>query len=169
MIELFEGVGILFPNIVFQLVSFLIFVFLMHRILYRPLRRTMSDRRERIQGSLAEAARMEEETREERRDFEEGLQEQREDIRRSREEALQRVGVVEQEELRKARADADRIRHEAEREAQRMKDQALREVRGHVADLVIEATAKVLDRTIDDPEHRRLVGEVIAEVEGGAE
>ncbi len=165
MIELFEGVGILFPNVLFQLVTFLVFVYVMYRLLYKPLRQTMQERREKIRGSLDEATRMQEQASEERRDFEDSLQDQREEARRTRDEALQRVSVVEQEELKRARAAADRIRHEAERDAERLKNQALREARGQLADLVVQATAKVLGRTIDDPEHRRLVGEVIAEVE----
>ena len=165
MIELFEGVGILFPNVLFQLVTFLVFVYLMYRVLYKPLRQTMHDRREKIRGNLDEATRMRDEALDERREFEDNLQDQREEVRRTRDEALQRVSVVEQEELKRARADAERIRHEAERDAERLKNQALREARGQLADLVVQATARVLERTIDDPEHRRLVGDVVTEFE----
>ena len=165
MISLFEGVGVLFPNVLFQLVTFLLFVYIMQRLLYKPLRQTMQDRRERITGGLAEATRMQEQAREERRDFEDSLKSQREEARKSRDEALQRVSVVEQEELRRARADAERIRHEAERDAERLKTQAIREAREQLGDLVMQATAKVLEKSIDDPEHRRLVGDVISELE----
>jgi F-type H+-transporting ATPase subunit b len=165
MIELFEGVGILFPNVLFQLVTFLLFVYIMYRLLYNPLRQTMQQRREKIRGSLEEATLMQEQAREERRSFEQSLRQQREEARRTRDEALQRVSVIEQEELKRARADADRIRQDAERDAERLKNQALREARGQLADLVVHATAKVLDRAIDDPEHRRLVGDVVTEVE----
>ena len=72
---------------------------------------------------------------------------------------------MEQEELRRARADAERIRHEAEREAERLKTQAMREAREQLGDLVMQATSKVLEKSIDDPEHRRLVGDVITELE----
>ena len=165
MIELFKGVGILFPNVLFQLVTFLLFVYIMYRLLYKPLRQTMQERRERIRGNLDEATRVRDAARDERREFEDSLQDQREEARRTRDEALQRVSVVEQEELRRVRADAERIRHEAERDAERLKNQALREARGQLADLVVQATATVLERTIDDPKHRRLVADVITEFE----
>ena len=45
-----------------------------------------------------------------------------------------------------------------------MRDKALREAHREISTLVIEAASKVLDRTIDDSEHRRLVDEALAEV-----
>ena len=56
------------------------------------------------------------------------------------------------------------IRMDAEQDATMMKEQALHEAQREIADLVIDATSKVLDRSIDDPEHRRLVEEALAEV-----
>lgn len=166
MIELFDKVGILFPNVLFQFINFLIFVYLMYRILYRPLRKTLQDRRERIRGSLEEAARLHEQVRQRHEEMETQLQERREEAQRVRQEVLQRVRIVEQEHVEQARGAAGRIRAEAEREAAMMKERALHEARAQLADLVIEATGKVLRRSIDDAEHRRLVREALAEVEG---
>lgn len=165
MIELFGNVGILFPNVLFQFISFLLFAYLMYRILYRPMLRILSERRERIRGSLEEAAAVHERARHEREEFEASMRERREEAQRVREEVLQRVRVVEQEQVQQAKSYAGRIRGEAERDALRMKERALQEARAQIADLIIEATGKVLRRSIDDPEHRRLVTEVLAEVE----
>ena len=166
MVEIFGQIGILFPNIVFQFVTFLLFVYLMYRFLYHPLSRTMQERRERIRASLDEAARLRHETHAERQQLEESIRGQREEAGERHEEVLRRVRILEEEETQAARDDAHRIRAEAQREAAALKDRVLEEAQTEIADLVIRATGKVLERSIDDAEHRRLVEEVLAEVNG---
>lgn len=164
MTELFNTVGILFPNILIQFTSFLIFVWVMHKLLYGPLRRTLDERRMRIRESLEQAEGMKVQVEEDQKQFEAELRDRQDDARRVREETIRRVADVEQEELHRARQAAEKIRMDAEQDAARMKEQALHEAQGEIADLVIEATGMVLDRSIDDPEHRRLVDDALAEV-----
>lgn len=169
MIELFDGLGIFPRNIVFQLITFVVFVFLMNKVLYGPLRRTMDDRRQRISGSLKEAEVLKAEAEAEQERFKTDLRDRQEESRLMREESLGRIQEVESQEMQKARDSADRLRADAEREAIQIKSAALDDARDEVADLVIMATSRVLDRSIDDPEQRRLVDSVLLEINGERE
>ena len=164
MLELFNTLGILFPNILFQFISFLIFVWIMYKVLYGPLQRTLDERRSRIRDSLEQAEEMKVQVEEDQKQFDTDLRDRQDEARRVREETIRRVADVEQEELHRARRAAEKIRMDAEQDATMMKEQALHEAQREIADLVIDATSKVLDRSIDDPEHRRLVEEALAEV-----
>ncbi len=164
MIELSDSLGILFPNILIQFTSFLIFVWVMYKLLYGPLQQALQDRRARIRDSLEQAEEMKIQVEEDQKQFDAELRDRQEEARRVREETIRRVAHVEQEELHRARQAAEKIRMDAEQDATMMKEQALHEAQREIADLVIDATGKVLDRSIDDPEHRRLVEEALAEV-----
>ena len=56
------------------------------------------------------------------------------------------------------------MRADAAAEIERSRAQVAEELRSHTAELVLSATSRVLDRTIDGSEHRRLVEEAITEV-----
>jgi F-type H+-transporting ATPase subunit b len=164
MIELFDTVGILFPNILIQFTSFLIFVWIMYKVLYGPLQQTLQDRRERIRESLEHAAEMKVQVEEDQAQFEAEVRERQEEAHRVRQETIRRVADVEEEEMHRAREAAEKVRMDAERDAIMIKETALHEAEHEIADLVIEATGRVLDRSIDDPEHRRLVDEALEEI-----
>ena len=166
MIELFEGVGILFPNLLFQLVTFLLFVWVINRLLFRPIARALSERRERIAGDLDKAAELREQARAEQDRFQAELREQQAEAQRMRQEMAARLAELEEQQMQSARDAAARIRAEAQQESERLREQALASARGELAELVAEATTKVLGRAIDDEEQARLVDEAIAEIGG---
>lgn len=161
-----EALGISFPNILFQLVNFLIFLWVLYRLLFKPVVAMLERRRERIAESLAEADRLRRQVEQEQAEFRAELDSARAEAQRIREEASRRAEAMRARELEQARAEAERLRSDAAAEIDRSRAQAAEELRSRTAELVLSATSRVLDRTIDDSEHRRIVEEAIAEVSG---
>ncbi len=166
MIELFEGVGILFPNLLFQLVTFLLFVWVLNRLLFKPIARALSERRERIAGDLDQAAQLREQAQAEQERFQAELRQQQAEAQRMRQDMASRLAELEEQQMQSAREAAARIRAEAQQESERLREQALASARGELAELVTQATTKVLGRAIDDEEQARLVDEAIADIGG---
>ncbi len=166
MIELFEGVGILFPNLLFQLVTFLLFVWIINRLLFAPIARALSERRARIADDLDQAAQLKQQAQAEQEQFQVQLRQQQADAQRLRAEMAERLVGLEEQQMQAARESAARIRVEAQQESERLRQQALDSARSELADLVTQATAKVLGRVIDTDEQARLVDEAIAEIGG---
>ena len=161
-----EALGISFPNILFQLVNFLIFLWILHRLLFKPVVAMLERRRERIAESLAEADRLRRQVEEERAEFRAELDSARAEAQRIREKATRTAEAMRARELDQARAEVERLLSDAAAEIDRSRAQAAEELRSRTAELVLSATSRVLDRTIDDPEHRRIVEEAIIEVSG---
>ncbi|HJO07172.1 MAG TPA: F0F1 ATP synthase subunit B [Chloroflexota bacterium] len=164
MQELFGTIGILLPNIIIQFTSFLIFVWIMYKVLYAPLQQTLQTRRAQIRESLEHAKEMKIQVEEDQAQFEAEVRERQEEAQRVRQETIRRAADVEEKEMHRAREAAEKVRMDAERDAVIIKETALHEAEHEVANLVIEATGKILDRSIDDPEHRRLVDEALEEI-----
>jgi F-type H+-transporting ATPase subunit b len=159
--------GISFPNILFQLANFLIFLYVLYRLLYRPVARMLRERRERIAESLQEAEDLRTQVEEERAGFRAEQAAARAEAQRIREEASRTAETVRAREMERARQEAEQLRTETAAQLERSRTEAEHELRARTADLVMAATARVLDRTIDDPEHRRLVQEALAELQQG--
>ena len=158
--------GISFPNILFQVFNFLLFLWVLHRLLFKPLVAMLERRRQRIAESLDEAENLRKQVEMERAEFQTELANARSEAQRIREEASRAAETLRARELEQARVEAERMRSEAAAEIDRNRARVVAELRSQTADLVLGATASVLGRSIDDPEHRRLVQEAISEVSG---
>ncbi len=70
--------------------------------------------------------------------------------------------------IRRATEEADAVKHqklvEAQREIERQKDEAIAALRAEVSTLVVEATEKLLGRTIQDADQKRLVEEYVNDI-----
>ena len=66
--------------------------------------------------------------------------------------------------LEQAQKDSEQILQRAEGEIQREKEIAIMGLHSKVADLVIEATGKLLDVTLDEERHRKLVDDFITQL-----
>jgi F-type H+-transporting ATPase subunit b len=163
-----DALGISGWNIAFQFVNFLIFIYLMYRLLFRPITGMLHRRRERIGESLREAEDLRGQVERERAEFQSELSEARLEAQRIRDDAARSAEAMRTRELDRAREESDRLRNDAQAEIERSRVQVREDIRRETAGLVLGATARVLDRSIDDPEHRRLVQEALAEVQGEA-
>jgi F-type H+-transporting ATPase subunit b len=159
-----EALGISFPNILFQLVNFLLFLWVLHRLLFKPLVGMLERRRDRISESLEAADRLRQQVEKERVEFRAELDSARAEAQTIRDEASRAAEAMRARELEQARAEADRMRSDAVAEIDRSRAQVAEEIRSQTAELVLSATSRVLDRAVDDSEHRRLVQEAISEV-----
>jgi F-type H+-transporting ATPase subunit b len=154
--------------IIVSALNFLVFFFLVYRIVLVPVRGMLEDRRARIEQGLrdADAARRDREAAADQREavLAEARREAGEIVARAQRMAdeAREQGVADTQaeiERRKARAAAD---IEAERQ------RAMADVRTQVADLALLAAGKVVGETMDGPRERRLVEEFLVQVSAPA-
>ncbi len=160
------NLGILGPNLLFQIINFLIVLFLLNRLLYKPVLGMFERRREKIRESLEEAGKVREEAAAERSRLEAQIAEER----RTSQERL-RAAVAQSEEaaerrLAEAKAEAEQIVAKARTDAEQTRAQALSGLQGEIADLALAAAAKVLGEGIDEKQHRSLVDRFLNEQMG---
>jgi F-type H+-transporting ATPase subunit b len=150
---------------IWTLIAFGITFFVLRRFAFGPIQRTIDERRERIRKAVEEADRAREEAR--------GLLEQhRQLIAQAKGEA----GEILADARKVADAQIERVKVEAEAERQRRLEETKRQIeaetkrsldliRSEVADLTLEATARVTGKVLDTEDQRRLIDEAIAELD----
>jgi len=163
-----EGIGIAWQGLVAQLVSFGILFGLLTVLLYRPVRRILDERSERIRVSMEQA----EQIKETMAKTEEHVREQLDAARKEGQNILaqaEQMGERLREEARgQAKQDAEVIIARARGEIHQERDEAIEELRRQFVDLAITAAEKVISETMDRERHRRLIEEVLEEGSKGS-
>lgn len=151
-------------EIVWALVNFAVLVLVLRKFLYKPVMKTLDERRAGIDQAL-EAA---EDARKEVAGTEERL---RAEIAASRAEAeaildaARKRGEETREEIvAAARAEAEQVIVTAKAEIEAEKNRAIAELKGQIADIALLATEKLLNDGITAEQQSRLMDKYIKEV-----
>ena len=153
-----------FTLFVSTVVLFSIFAFVLAKVAWGPLLKAIEERENGIKNSVEGAEKANTEAK--------GLLEQhREMIReagREREEILKRA-LKEAETLKadlsaRARTESEQIVSRAREQVQRERDKAIQDLRGQVADLAMEAAAKIVKSSLSPEVQKKLVSDFIAQM-----
>jgi F-type H+-transporting ATPase subunit b len=140
----------------FEALNFLVLVFILHRVLYRPLRDAIDRRRQDEARARTDAEKARAETADMRRRLEENeahLEEERQDMLRR---AAAEVETVRRKLLAEADETARRRRQEAEAALQRERTEALDALRGDLTHLAVDFAERLLRESCDASLHRQL-------------
>ena len=153
---------------IWTLICFALTFFVLKRFAFGPIQKTIDERRDRIRAAVDEADKARDEARQ-------LLEQHRQLIADAKGEA---AGIL--ADARKvADAQIERVKHEAEAERARRLEETKRQIdaetkrsldliRSEVADLTLEATARVTGKVLDAEDQRRLIDEAISELDFSA-
>jgi len=149
--------------------SFFLLLYVLSRFAYRPLMFLVAKREKRIKESLREAEKAKKQAEaisgERERALMEAQNQASEIIARARDSAESEKRRI----MNDTREEANRMLNKAEEEIRREKRQALSELSDTVADLAIGAAERIVKASLDGDTHRRLIDEVIEELEKDSE
>lgn len=162
---MFEQLGVLWGNLLWQMAAFLLLVFLLQRFAYRPIVKMLDDRANRIRESMEQAEQIRLDNQNAAKRAQEILAEAQAQTREMLAQAnqmSQRTIAAAQEEARQQRermlVDA---RSQIEADTQRAKEELQREV----GRLAIMAASRVIGMSLDTQDHYRLVDEALADAQ----
>jgi len=155
-------VSINFGLVVWQLITFVLLLWLLGKVAWKPILRTLEERERTIKGSLDEARGSREEAlalvEEHRRKLQNAQAEAAEILATGRREAeTLRASLME-----KSRAEADELLSRARSTIEGETRAALVELRSAAADLAVAAAGKLLEANLDDKKQRELAERAIA-------
>src|SRR6266545_4165077 len=144
-----EGGGLinLDKSLIIQVVNFGLLLFLLAKLLYRPLVGKMEERAEAIRKSLDEA------------------QAARAEAQRVRAAALKEAAEEQRRLVEAARAEAARLVESARAEMSQDIRRARQELRQEVSELATSIAERLIKKSLRDEDHRRIVADAIARVE----
>jgi F-type H+-transporting ATPase subunit b len=163
-----SGSFLISPNVglmVWTIVVFLISLFILRKWVFPLIGEALDKRAKTISGEIDAAAELRKEADKVLDEYRERLQE----ARAQSEEIVQRARQTADSHEHEARERGQEILAEAAKRAERdieaASKRALDDIRREVADLTVMATEKVVRKTLDDSDQRRLVEEALGELD----
>jgi F-type H+-transporting ATPase subunit b len=148
-------------SLIIQGINFLILLFLLQRLLYKPLIAKMSERTEAIRRSLEEAQHARAEAARQQEDNADRLRAAHAEAASIRAAALKEAAEEQRKLVDAARAEAARLVASARAQMDADIRRAREELRREVADLAIGVAEKLISKSLDDADHRRIVAEAV--------
>ncbi len=145
----------------YQLLAFLVLMWLLKKYAWAPLMKVMKDREDHISSEIdkAESA---------RKEANELLQQQQEMLKTARKESqafiesAKKQGDAQKEEIiSAARAEAERLRETARLEIQQEKENAVTALKEQVASLSVLIASKVIEKELSEQDHASLIQDSI--------
>jgi F-type H+-transporting ATPase subunit b len=153
------------PNALFLTwATFLIALVLLTKFCWKPLLNAVREREERIAKNIESAESAKTEAEELLKRYNEQIENSKEEVSRLVEEGRTTAEKLKKEILEKAHAEADAARNRAGKEIDLARDRALEQIRAEAVDLSISVASRILERSLDDADHRKLAQDILKEV-----
>ena len=152
------------PGLIFwTLFNFSVFLFLIGKFGFKPLLASLKARESGIENAISEADRVNAEAHALLKESQAKLASAQQDMMNLVKEGKQQAENL----VQAAYEEAERVKRtkitEALREIEREKEAALLSLRAETAELIVEATAKILGNTLNSESHRALVENYISQ------
>ncbi len=164
MDALIEAFDINLVGLVFQMINFLLLLYLLNRFLFKPLLARMDERSAKIEKGLEDAETAARDRELARAEREAAVSEARKEAAEMLARANKIAEDTRNEILTDARTEAEKVTQRAREEINAEKEKAMSELRSQVADLALDAAAKLVRSDMNATTQRRLVEEFLAEV-----
>jgi F-type H+-transporting ATPase subunit b len=158
-----DALGINVPQLIAQIVNFILLLVVLRLTLYKPVLKMLDDRKRKISEGLNAA----EVARQEAAAATANVQAQMDQARKEGQDivanAQQIAARIQADAREQATKDREADLERARREIQLERDQAIAELRGEFADITVSAAEKVINQSLDRNAHRRVIDEALAE------
>ena len=151
-------------SLIVQAINFLILLFILKRLLYKPFLAKMNERTQAIQKSLDEAQAARAEAARQQEENETRLRAAHAEAAAIRAQAMKEASEEQKRLVDAARAESQRLVESAKAQMDADVRRAREELRREVADLATAVAEKLVRRSLRDEDHRRIVAEAITKV-----
>ncbi len=144
-------------TLIAQIINFLLLVFILTKVAYKPLMKMLADRQTRIEESIRAAEEGQAAAEELKRQYEEHLAEARIKAQAIVEKAAKTAEQTKEEIVATARIEYARLLKEAQEEIAREREHALAQLRGEVVALSVACASKIVEENMDMEKNAKLV------------
>jgi len=156
-----------FASLIFwSFVSFGIFLFLLNKYAFPPILAILEERKRKIQGDIDEAEKQKEDARSLKEDLDRQLKEAHEKAKEIVRLSESESKKIQEKTIRETEAKCKQMQEQATQEIARNQEKLMSEIRGHLAELTVVSTEKILRKSLSDNDKERLVDEAINEALG---
>lgn len=162
-----EKLGISPIQLATQIINFIILAFILKKLLYKPILKTLEERKKKIAQGLEYAQQMEKQREESEKKKSEILDKAKADGHKMIAEAKRTAKTVETEILKGAQKEADSYMEKAKQEIAYMKTEMEKQVQKETVEIATDIVEKVLSQALDDRNQKAIIDRKIHELVAG--
>lgn len=152
-----------FVQTIFAIVNFLLLLFAMYFLMYKPLKKTMGLRHDKIKGDIETAEELKADAEKMKAEISAELAKSRETAQEIINRAQKTADAQKEEIVQAAHVEAQKMIEKANAEIKEEKEKVISEIRDEAATLAIYAASKLINQSLDDDAHKQLVDKYIEE------
>ncbi|HTO11147.1 MAG TPA: F0F1 ATP synthase subunit B [Candidatus Binatia bacterium] len=149
-------------SLIVQVVNFLILLFILQRLLYKPFLAKMQERTSTIQKALDEAKEARAAAAKQQEENETRLRAAHAEAAVVREQALKEAAEESRKHIEAAQAQSRRMVEDTKAQLDTEVRRAREELRREVGDIAVAVAEKLVRKSLHDEDHRRIVADAIA-------
>jgi F-type H+-transporting ATPase subunit b len=162
--EALNALGINGKLLLAQIINFVILLLLLSKFLYKPIVTMLDGRTKKIEKSLDDAKKIEEELLKTEERTAKALAEASDEAKKMIDQAKNSAADEARRIVVAAEKRSDDLKAKSILEIKEEKEKAMTEIRSEVASLIALATEKVVGKKLDDKEDNRLIKEIIGQL-----
>ncbi len=152
-------------TLVFNLINFALVLWILKKLLFKPAIAYLDKRRELIAGRMAEARDAEARARETENGIRDVLEQTHDRTHAMIDDARKQSEAIVSEAKKRAQVEAKQVVADARLHMEQERDRMIRELREAYAEVAILGAERVLDREIRVEDHRRLLDQLLEEID----
>ena len=156
-------------NFLVMLLNLVVFFFLMKKFLFKPVMKVMEKRKEMINKEFQEADEAKAQAEELKKQYEDKIDTINDESQRIIGEAKESAKAEYSKIIERAENDADKLLDEAKKQAVVERENEMRAARENIAELAMEAAAKVVGANVSDKTNSDIFDEFLNESSDGNE
>ncbi|MFZ2970091.1 MAG: F0F1 ATP synthase subunit B [Minisyncoccia bacterium] len=164
MPEIFEKLGLDLNLLIAQIVNFVLLLVALQYLAYKPILKLLNDRTEKIEKSLRQAKKIEEELQRTEETKLSEIKKAKEDAQKIIKEAYEMSEKRSLEAIEKTKGKTKEIVEKAKQEIRAEKENSIREAKKEIADISIQIAEKIIGGNISEENQRRSIDEVLKKI-----
>ena len=164
MPEIFEKLGLDYKLIIAQVVNFVLLLVILQRLAYKPVLKMLKDRTDKIDKSLRQAKKIEEELKNTEETKLVEIKKAKEEAQEIIKEAYETSEKRTQESIERTKFKTQEIVEKAKQEIKTEKESSVQEAKKEIADISILIAKKIIGKNIDENKEKDLVDDVLKKV-----
>lgn len=150
--------------IIWQIAIFIILLFILKKVAWKPLLAALHSREQGIQNSLDHAEKLQKEAEQLIEQNKKNLADANVQSMKIINDAKEIANKMRDELMAKAQEDSRKIVEQAREEIKQEKESAMADLRNEVSDLAIKSAEKIIKDTLDENKQRKIVNEFISQI-----
>ena len=159
-----EKLGIELPQLLTQVVNFTIMVFVLTKFLYKPILKTLEERKRKIEEGLKFTEKVKEEIEKTEKNRQEIIDKAKTEARQIIEETKNSAKRLESEIITKAHKEAEEILIKGRKELEQEKIEMEKAVSKHTVDIAAHMVEKLLNKMLSKEDHEALIEKKLREI-----